>query len=131
MKKGRSAQDVAAENVERLRKYLSGIEALPSRGGQLNATAVARACGFDRGVLYQNPECKRLLNEALAAKGLRGLEEHETPAFDDRKRQLEQLVTKLEQRNAALKAENDTLRDKLKRLHHVEAHMIATGRIPR
>lgn len=131
MNEPRSGGAIGAEHVVRLRLYLSDVEALPARGGKLNVTAVALACGFDRGVLYTNGECKRLLQEAIVAKGLEGLTERAITPTDDRCRRLEQQVSQLEQRIAAISAENEALRTKLKRLGHVESHMIATGRLPR
>ncbi len=40
----------------------------------MHLTAVAKACGFNREVIYQNPRCKALLAEAAANLGLTALE---------------------------------------------------------
>lgn len=127
----RSGASIGAEHAERLQQYLKDIDVLPARGGKLNVTAVALACGFDRGVLYANSECKRLIKAAIESKGLQGLEDRVVAPTDDRCRRLEHQVGQLEQRLAALSAENEALRAKVRRLAHVESHMIATGRLPR
>jgi hypothetical protein len=102
-------------------------EGLPARAGKLNVTAIALACGFNREVLYQNPRCKGLLNEALKHLGL-GRETNVPAANDDQRVRLERRINKLEQENAALYAEVLELRRKLKLFEHIEQHMVETGR---
>lgn len=131
-----SGAAAGAENVRRLRAYLDDLEAgglaLPVRQGRVNVSAVALACGFDRQVLYKNPSAKEMLSEAEARLGLdRGdgedAAEDEKPAVrtpDQRDRR----IHKLEQENAALRAEATGLRERLRRLRHVEEHMTETGR---
>ena len=57
-----SGAEIGRKNAAALKEYLRGLKAqsgqLPARGGKVNVTAVALACGFDRGVLYQNPRCR-------------------------------------------------------------------------
>lgn len=131
MPKGKSGAEIGAENVERLRRYLGGIDSLPERDGQPNITAIAVAAGVDRQVLYKNPECRRLLEETAAVKGLRGIEERPVQTMDEGRVRLERRVADLERAKAALMAENAELRAKLKRYGHIEAHLIETGRLAR
>jgi len=131
MAKGKSGAEVGAENVAKLQNYLSSVEALPARGGQINATAVAVAAGIDRQVLYKNPECRRLIDEAVSAKGLQGIQEREVQTVDEGRIKAERRVSELERQNAALLAENAELRTKLRRYGHIEAHLIETGRFVR
>ncbi|MDT7953871.1 MAG: DUF6262 family protein [Acetobacteraceae bacterium] len=136
----RSGPQKGADNVERLRAYLAGLggegRALPERGGKVNVSAVALACGFDRNVLYTNPAAKALLEGALSTLGLAGPERAEAapPAAsgpdprDRRINQLEQANASLKAENGALRAERNGLRERLRRLEHIEAHMVETGR---
>lgn len=131
-----SGAAAGAENVRRLRSYLDDLAEkrlrLPERQGRVNVSAVALACGFDRQVLYKNPAAKGMLAEAEAALGLdRGgggsQDEDEKPTVrspDQRDRR----IHKLEQENAALRAEVVGLRERLRRVRHVEQHMTETGR---
>jgi len=138
---GKSGRERGAENVEALRTYVAALEAegraVPERGGKVNVSAVALACGFDRQVLYSNPAAKALLEEAVGRLGL-GMPEQRRMARrdadsgpDPRDRRIHQL----EQANASLRAELHALREeklqlkaKLARLGHIEAHIIETGR---
>lgn len=127
-----SGAAAGAENVARLRRYLEALaeqaQPLPQRNGRVNVSAIALACGFDRQVLYKNPGAKALLASAVTDLGLAGENvggadpEHAAPDQRDRR------IQRLEQENAALRAEAAGLREKLRRLEHVEEHMSETGR---
>jgi len=131
-----SGAAAGAENVRRLKLYLDDLLKnglpLPERQGRVNISAVALACGFDRQVLYKNPAAKVMLAQAEAELGLDrsdgdNQDEDEKPAVrtpDQRDRR----IHKLEQENAALRAEAAGLRERLRRLRHVEEHMTQTGR---
>ncbi|WP_291825804.1 DUF6262 family protein [Bosea sp. (in: a-proteobacteria)] len=127
-----SGAALGAENVEKLRRYLHQLsdekQPLPERNGRANVSAIALACGFDRQVLYKNPGAKRLLAEAVAELGLDAPAPtdaaSEAPQADRRDRRIQ----RLEQENAALRAELTELRERMRRLHHVEAHMVESGR---
>ena len=126
-----SGAEVGKRNVATLKDYLRGIKAqganLPSRAGKVNMTAVALACGFDRGVLYQNPRCRRLMHFATKWYGLEG--QGKGPEVAPNTRDIrDERIRKLEQQNAALLAENHGLRRKLARLQHIEDEMVDTGR---
>lgn len=108
--------------------YLDSVDAIPARGGKANISAIAEACGFDRQVLYKNPTAKKLVEECIAAKGLKGIEPQDEPE-DAQRLVLERKITSLEQRNAALAAENYELRRKLKQYDAVEALMCQGKRV--
>lgn len=116
---GKSGQQIGAENVVKLKSYLNSVDAIPARAGKANITGIAKACGFDRQVLYNNDEAKKLLADAIAEKGLKGLEQRETEA-DPERIMMEGKINRLEQANAALSSEVFELRRKLRKLAHLE-----------
>lgn len=122
---GKSGREVGAENVERLRAYLANVETLPSRAGKANLSAIAVGAGLDRQVLYKNPECSRLLDQALVEKGLEGVQARGED--DPDKLRLERRIMSLEQSKEALLAEVYDLRRKLLLLRHVE-EMLEQGK---
>lgn len=131
MAEAKSGSAIGAENVKSLEDYLTALEKegrpLPMRGGEPNRSAIALACGFDRQVLYKNPAAKALLDAALAnLPSVAGDEEEAKPeAKSDRR---DRRILTLEQQNAALRAENAGLREKLRRMEQVEDIMVTTGR---
>lgn len=135
MSAGRSGQEVGTENVERLRAYLADLDGrglpLPTRGGEVNVSAIALACGFNRQVLYVNEAAKALLADAVAKGGFVREEAAGDGEADEkpvtRTDRRDRRIHRLEQENAALKAENAGLRERLRRLEHVETVMM-TGR---
>ncbi|MFC6214218.1 hypothetical protein ACFP4G_04410 [Fodinicurvata halophila] len=94
----------------------------------MNRTAIAKACGFNRSVLYDNEDCARMLAEAHSS------ETRKTPgsAHDDptgkQLQALENQVQHLETRVACLAAENADLRLKLKRAKAVADELVADGK---
>lgn len=130
----RSGADLGAENVARLQTYLDGLAAkgdmLPMRAGRPNFSAVAIACGFDRQVLYKNPGASALL-ECYVADHVgscdpeQAVEEPDAKPKSDRR---DKRIQQLEQQLAAARAECVGLREKLRRLQHIEDHMVETGR---
>lgn len=115
---GKSGQQIGAENVAKLKSYLDSVDAIPARAGKANITGIAKACGFDRQVLY-NGKAKQMLADAIAEKGLKGLEQRETEA-DPERIMMEGKINRLEQANAALSSEVFELRRKLRKLAHLE-----------
>jgi len=101
---------------------------LPSRDGRPNLSAIALACGFDRQVLYKNSAARELLRKAAEEFNLEETGDVPEQEGDTEKRLLKARILQLEQRNAALKAENDGLRRKLRQYTHIEEHMVETGR---
>jgi hypothetical protein len=131
MTESKSGSALGAENVERLKKYLEALERegrpLPMRGGEPNRSAIALACGFDRQVLYKNPAAKALLDAAVEKLDTAPAEEDE-PKPETKSDRRDRRILSLEQQNAALRAENAGLREKLRRLEQVEDIMVSTGR---
>jgi hypothetical protein len=129
MADSKSGSALGAENVAQLRKYLEALKAegrpLPMRAGDLNLSAIALACGFDRQVLYKNPGAVALLDEARAPSAAGGEEDPKPVPRTDRR---DRRIMSLEQENASLRAENSGLREKLRRLQQVEDIMVGTGR---
>lgn len=127
-----SGRDIGDGHVEALRNYLGGISAsgggLPHRGGKVHLTAVAKACGFNREVLYQNPRCKALLTEAATSLGLAASELRPEGAGNVDTAALERRISQLERQNASLYAEVHDLRRRLRQFQGIEAVMTASGR---
>jgi hypothetical protein len=119
----KSGQQVGAENVERLRSYLTNLKAkgarIPSRNGKADKSAVAIACGFNRQTLYNNPEAITLLEQGVEEIGL----DKNSPSVDGRAVHLQQQmdvrdrrIQRLEQMLATRTAENTALRQEVKEL---------------
>jgi len=123
-----SGQQKGAENVAKLKAYLDNVDAVPARGGKANVSAIAEACGFGRSALYQNPDAKKVLEDAVATKGLKGVEARPDKG-DQEKLVLENKIASLESKNAALFAECIELRRRVKQLHHVEIAMMQGKRV--
>lgn len=126
----KSSQAISAEGVAKFRTYLELVDAFPSRNGKVHVTAVAEAAGLDRQMLYKNPVIRRLFEEAVAQKGLCGIDpgdnqgDSKLAANLERKiAEQEKRITSLETKNASLLAENLELRRQLAKLRHVEALM--------
>ena len=130
MTDSKSGSVVGAENVAHLKSYLEALEregrALPMRGGEVNRSAIALACRFDRQVLYKNPAAKALLDVAIKKLGLAEAEDDAEPIVKTDRR--DERIRTLEQQNASLRAEITGLREKLRRLEQVEDIMVTTGR---
>lgn len=112
-------QQISEENFLRLEAYIEKTQSaglkLPSRGGKVNKTAVATACGFNRETFTQNKRFDQRLDEAVTVLGLEGPTAPEPPRRDgaDKAR-----ITVLEQQLAALRGENYELRRRLARYEH-------------
>lgn len=127
-----SGAALGADNVEKLRRYLrqraDEKRHLPERNGRVNVSAIAMDCGFDRQVLYKNPGAKRLLAEAVAELGIDAPEPAEAASEIPKADRRDRRIQRLEQENAALRAELTELREQTRRLQHVETHVVETGR---
>ncbi|MBA4784381.1 MAG: hypothetical protein H2046_01270 [Rhizobiales bacterium] len=114
-----SFQQISEENFQQLEDYLEKIRAgalkLPSRGGKVNKTAVATACGFNRETFTQNKRFEQRLTKAVSELGLDPPPSPEQPQRDgaDKAR-----ITALEQQLAALRGENYELRRRLAMYEH-------------
>ncbi|MDX8449862.1 DUF6262 family protein [Mesorhizobium sp. VK25A] len=128
------------ENVRRLRAYLKGLETaqrcLPSRDGRPNLSAIADACGFDRGVFYANQTAKLLLDEAYRNLGLEEATVAAPTAFDqarlreETKARADVRSKALEEEVLRLRAENAKLREENERFRALRRLLADTGRIP-
>jgi len=106
-------------------------KALPRHGTEINRSAIATECGFDRKVFRDNPRCAALLREADDRDRTRFLDglaraelqrDDKTKTDDDR--------SKLENRVLDLLAENAALKRELERLRRLERLMTETGKLP-
>lgn len=133
--KAKSGSALGRENAARLEDYLASIDHLPVRGGRVNVTAVARACGFDRQVLYTNPACRSLLNAAASKKGFPDVEVGQPISKEDESmvplkklREAERRVGALEKKVSELRARIVGLETRLRRHDIIETELIARGR---
>lgn len=134
MSRGQSGVEIGRRNVERLKAYFASLReegrAVPSRDGRPNLSAIALACGFDRQVLYKNPQAQEVIESEFgdrqpAAEPPADGEKPQVPQSADRR---DRRIHQLEQENAAMRAELVGLRERLRRLAHIERHMVQTGR---
>lgn len=147
---GLNGRDAAAVNVSRFEAWIAERDSANdwtdyTRGDKLNRSEVATECGFALSVLRQNPAVKSALDALESRLRDQGILKASAPgetaktndpatlATDRRimsaKSQADQRVKALEEQNAALRAENRELRDRLRQLEHVDAHLAATGRL--
>lgn len=128
------------ENAKRLRAYLDVLRAdrrgVPTRGNGPNLSAIAKACGFDRGVFYSNLDVKLLLNEAWEELGLDDGRSEPTTAYeaarlkDEMKSPRNGRIDGLEQEVLLLRAENAQLKADAAKYKALQQLMISSGRIP-
>lgn len=126
----KNGQQIGAEYLRALEHYIGSLRAaglgLPAKGEKVSIAAVALASGVDRQSLYKNPHCRERLEQAAQELGLTAIGTRSFEAtLDDAKDRRIQL---LEARNAALQAEVEGLRKKLRQLAHIEQHIVETGR---
>lgn len=130
---GKSGVEVAQENVDALVEYLERQKGkpLPRYGVELNRSAIAKSCGFDRKVFQTNPRCARLLQDADAADRkafLTRLEQAELVREEKGKVEADRL--ELEAQVLRLRVENASLRRELERWRRLNAVLTETGRLP-
>jgi hypothetical protein len=138
------ASHPAQQNVEAFHKWLLSKSDDDYRQmvhrGSLNRKEIATECGFGKSALQQNPairESLRALEDDLRARGV-------LPALDPdaesvpqqrsdaiRAARTEGRLKSVEQENAALRAEVQTLRAALKRYEVLDEVLAETGRLPR
>jgi hypothetical protein len=126
----KSSHAISAESVATFRTYRVLVDSFPSRNGKVHVTAVAEAAGLDRQMLYKNAVIRQLFEEAVAYKGLCGIDHGDNQGGEFRVANLERKIadqerhiTSLETKNSSLLAENWELRRQLAKLSHVEALM--------
>lgn len=130
--KGKSGAELAKEYAQRLRSYLLSVDRPPMRGGRVNMTAVAKACGFDRQVLYTNPACRALIQK-LDAETLtdtdQALEPVTTETVPTGELSLaKRRITLLEAENFELKRRLSTLQLQLQQFNSVSDSIILSGK---
>lgn len=143
-----SGQQVAEENVQRFQTWLASktdaeFRQMVSRG-VLSRTEIAAECGFAKSALAQNPrirEALKSLEEQLRSRGVlpplaQGEEVAGAPVaaqrVDSARAALDaQRLSRLEQENASLKAENAELKRLLGRYAVLQDVLAETGRLPR
>jgi hypothetical protein len=160
---GKNGQQIGRENAQRVRDYVAHLKKvkrpLPSRGSKPNWTAIALACQLKgRGVLYENDEARRLIEEAVndpdvGLESKLAAEEHsyeeisgETLAqvpveggriaytqrqLDVKQRRVQELEERLAERDAAyeaIKRENTELKERLRKYELFEEVMTTNGR---
>lgn len=130
----KSGSALGRKNAARLEDYLASIDHLPVRAGRINVTAVARACGFDRQVLYTNPACRALLKAAASKeRGVGGeatqsvLSGEESMVPLKKLREAERRVGTLEKKVSELRARIVGLETRLRRQDTIENELIARG----
>ncbi|WP_285610018.1 hypothetical protein [Geothrix edaphica] len=125
-----NGKQIGDDYARTLARYLEALRAegkgVPSRDGKVSAKAVALASGVDLQSIYKNIKCRAILEAAAQELGLAPMGTREAgPTKDDAK---DRRIQTLETRNAALQAEVEGLRQKLRRYQHIEQHMVETGR---
>ena len=145
---GLSGRQIAAVNLGRFNEWVVEREAANDwadyiRGGKLNRTEVAAECGFGTPAFRQNPAIAQAL-QALEARlsdscVIKPVEvppdEVTSHAADLRilssKASAERRTKAVEEQNAALKAEVNDLKQKLKQYKFLDEHLATTGRMLR
>lgn len=143
-----SGRQLAEQNVAVFAAWMASksddeFRAMVSRG-VLSRTEVAKECGFAKSALDQNPRIKaalRELEDGLRLSGVlppaveRDLKASETPLFREpgRLRFAEdaERLRRLEQENAALKAEVAELKRAVEKYAVLRDALASTGRLPR
>lgn len=126
-----SFRQVSDSNHANLLEYIGRLRAaglkFPARGGVVNKTAVARACGFARETFQQNP---RFATTLAAAVDELGIEASETASVEPAIRNSEDKarILQLEQQLAASRSEVLELRRRLRRYEAIAEHVGTTGR---
>lgn len=140
-----SGRQIAEDNVRRLQQWADKPRrpedwAPYINNGQLNRSAVAGACGFGRSVFVQNPAAKAFMADVetrLATVGILSPQPTEgkrspadglppeqpaatTVSVDENIRRLEREIKRRDERIATMLAEITGLRDRIRRLEHVE-----------
>jgi hypothetical protein len=150
-----SMAQLAAQAIQRFNEWVAEREKAGDwddyiRGGKLNRSELAKECEFGRAALQQNPglalalttlEARLAQQGVLSAASLRAQDlppelKAQVGAADEQVRRamsaratLEKRVKTLEEQNAALRAENVELRERLRRTALADIHLAQTGRL--
>lgn len=130
----------ADRNVVLLQNYINRLASekrgFPARAGKPNLRVIAEACGFDRGVFYQNETARRLLEEAVLELRFEAPAAKSTDAYQDARLEDEaktidnRRLRALEEDNLYLRAENTQLKRENARYRALQQLMASTGRMP-
>ena len=129
----KSGIQAAQEHVDALIDFLEAHdgEPLPRFGLELNKTAIARECGFDRQVFRTNPRCRALIEEADTMDREQHNDRLSQAEFErERKGKSEKDRNALEDRILKLAVENRALKQELQRFRQLQEVLLRTGRIP-
>lgn len=128
----KSGIQAAQEHVDALIDFLESHadEPLPRFGVELNKTAIARQCGFDRQVFRTNPRCRALIEEADTKDREQHHDRLTHAEFErERKGKSEKDRYALEDRILKLAVENRALKQELQRFRQLQEVLLRTGRI--
>lgn len=128
----KSGIQIAQEHVDALIDFLEAHanEPLPRFGLELNKTAIARECGFDRQVFRTNPRCRALIEEADTKDREQHHDRLTQAEFErERKGQSDKDRHALEERILKLAVENRALKQELQRFRQLQDVLLRTGRI--
>jgi hypothetical protein len=132
---GKSGKQVAEEHVatlvDVLARYAAAGKPLPRFQGELNRSALAAECRFDRKVFTTNPRCQELLRKADEEDRkchLSALDQAELIREQEAKTDEER--ARLEARVLALEAENYRLKAEVRRFKAIEDLMLDCGKLP-
>jgi hypothetical protein len=132
LRQAKSGPQIAEEHVQSLIAVLAsfGGKPLPRYQNELNRTAIAKLCGFDRKVFQTNPRCAELIASADADDRkchLDALAQAELGRED--KARVDQDRAELEALNLRLMAENASLKVELERFRRLERLMAESGKL--
>lgn len=127
----KSNAELGEENLHRLRHYLDITDRVPERAGKANISAIAIGAGVPRDFINRRADAKRLIANAVTAKGLAMPQQVHAAPGEGVSADLKRKVQQLEQKNAVLRAEVAALRRAAARWQHLEAQMMASGKLPR
>ena len=147
-----SGQQLARDNLAKFQSWIAEREVTNDwhdylRGDKLNRSEIAAECDFSLSVMRQNPAVKEALEARESRLTTLGLTQplrtapdasNEAAAASEKvidkrimaaKGRAEARVKALEEQNASLKAEVASLRERLRRFEHLDAHLSRTGRL--
>ena len=147
-----SGQQLARDNLAKFQSWIAEREVTNDwhdylRGDKLNRSEIAAECDFSLSVMRQNPAVKEALEALESRLTTLGLTQplrtapdasNEAAAASENvidkrimaaKGRAEARVKALEEQNASLKAEVASLRERLRRFEHLDAHLSRTGRL--
>ena len=147
-----SGQQLGKDNLLKFQSWIAERENANDwhdylRGDKLNRSEIAAECDFSLSVMRQNPAVKEALEALESRLTTLGLTQplrtapdasNEAAAASEKvidkrimaaKGRAEARVKALEEQNASLKAEVASLRERLRRFEHLDAHLSRTGRL--